>query len=208
MSNSGERARKLARSLARRANALALALYVLGVASCGLLAHLARDVYVDENAFLLGSTSATLDDEDARRAQNDANELMRAVDVAEDRSTTTRKRLEWINRTLDDAGFESYRSPTRDGRHNAHTVARATRGNGQESMALVTVLGSGDVEAEAVTIGLALTAFNKIGRAPWLAKDLIWVCVDGEGGNEIDGTMDWLKIYYSTGDGRAAGRDG
>ena len=128
MSNSGERARKLARSLARRANALALALYVLGVASCGLLAHLARDVYVDENAFLLGSTSATLDDEDARRAQNDANELMRAVDVAEDRSTTTRKRLEWINRTLDDAGFESYRSPTRDGRHNAHTVARATRG--------------------------------------------------------------------------------
>ena len=205
MSNSGERARKLARSLARRANALALALYVLGVASCGLLAHLARDVYVDENAFLLGSTSATLDDEDARRAQNDANELMRAVDVAEDRSTTTRKRLEWINRTLDDAGFESYRSPTRDGRHNAHTVARATRGNGQESMALVTVLGSGDVEAEAVTIGLALTAFNKIGRAPWLAKDLIWVCVDGEGGNEIDGTMDWLKIYYSTGDGRAAG---
>ena len=72
MSNSGERARKLARSLARRANALALALYVLGVASCGLLALLARDVYVDENAFLLGSTSATLDDEDARRAQNDA----------------------------------------------------------------------------------------------------------------------------------------
>ena len=61
-----------------------------------LLAHLARDVYVDENAFLLGSTSATLDDEDARRAQNDANELMRAVDVAEDRSTTTRKRLEGL----------------------------------------------------------------------------------------------------------------
>jgi len=199
------RARKLASALARRAHALALALYVLGVASCGLLAHLARDVYVDENAFLLGYTSTTLDDVDARRAQTDAEELMRAVGVAEDRTTTTRKRLEWINRTLDDAGFESYRSPTRDGRYNAHAVARATRGNGQESMALITVLGSGDVEAEAVTIGLALTAFDKIGRAPWLAKDLIWVCVDGEGGNAIDGTMDWLKMYYSAGDGRAAG---
>jgi GPI-anchor transamidase subunit GAA1 len=201
-----EKIKRLAVACVRRGSFISLCLYVLGLVVASLAPSLARDVYVDENAFLVGSTHATFDDLDGARADDYVETLTKITFDARSRARTTRERLEWVLNALDERGFESYKSWL-DGAgdlFNVHSVARAARGNGRESMALVTVLGDGDADAEAATVGLALRAFEKIGRAPWLAKDLMWVCVDGSRG-EIDGTMAWLKTYYSSSVGDLGG---
>ena len=201
-----DKIKRLAVACVRRGSFLSLCLYVLGLVVASLAPSLARDVYVDENAFLVGSTRATFDDVDGARAVDYVESLTKITFDARSRARTTRERLEWVLNALDERGFESYKSwlDGAGGLFNVHGVARAARGNGRESMALVTVLGDGDADAEAATIGLALRAFEKIGRAPWLAKDLMWVCVDGSRG-EIDGTMAWLKTYYSSSVGDLGG---
>lgn len=199
------------KTLVLRANRIGILLYLVGLSTVLTYPKLARRIYVDENAFLLGSTGKTFDAADAHAASGYANAL---EGVWSERSTseTTVKRLEWITSALDARGFESYYASTafnaanessdenRGGekkmRMNVHAIARAARGDGRESIALVTPLGKLDPRAEAATVGIALRVFEVVGRAPWLAKDLIWVCVDAEAG-EIESTMDWLKTYHS-----------
>ena len=195
-----------------RADVLALALYLLGVAAVFAYPKLAREVYVDENAFLLGSTREKFDKSDGEIAQSYAHAL-EVLGVSSTRKEMTLKRLDWITTKLDASGFESYSSTfnstsarlgdsggmTRE-RVNMHAIARATRGSGRESIALVTPMGKLAADAEAATLGLALRTFETIGRAPWLAKDLIWVCVDAEV-DDIESMMAWLKTYHSSGNG-------
>lgn len=201
------------KTLVLRANRIGILLYLVGLSTVLTYPKLARRIYVDENAFLLGSTGKTFDAADAHAASGYADAL---EGVWSERSTseTTVKRLEWITSALDARGFESYYASTtafntanessdenRGGgekkmRMNVHAIARAARGDGRESIALVTPLGKLDPRAEAATVGIALRVFEVVGRAPWLAKDLIWVCVDAKGG-EIESTMDWLKTYHS-----------
>jgi len=197
------------KNLVLRANRIGILLYLVGLSTVLTYPKLARRVYVDENAFLLGSTEKIFNAADANVASGYADAL---EGVWSERSTseTTVKRLEWITSALDARGFESYYASTtfdankssdegggeRRMMMNVHAIARAARGDGRESIALVTPLGKLDPRAEAATVGVALRVFEVVGRAPWLAKDLIWLCIDAETG-EIESTMDWLKTYHS-----------
>ena len=65
-----EKIKRLAVACVRRGSFISLCLYVLGLVVASLAPSLARDVYVDENAFLVGSTRATFDDVDGARADD------------------------------------------------------------------------------------------------------------------------------------------
>ena len=199
-----ERAIAIASRLIRRSPGVSLALYVLGIVVASVVPRLARDVFVDENAFLLGSLSASFGRTDAETARSYA----RAYDAAVRAGGGSRNATlgwDWIAAALDARGFESYASRADSGGVNAHAIARATRGSGRESFALVTTLGSGDATSEAVTVGAALRVFETVGRAGWLAKDLIWVCVDDSNGDGIESANAWLRMYYSPNDRGASG---
>ena len=194
MSSLGAVARSLTVCVLSRAQKAAVVLYACAIVAVLAYPKLARRTFVDENAFLVGATRGMFDVKDAHAASDSAR-ILRDV-AGSTRTQTTAKRMEWITQALDARGFESYASPTFDGGMNTHAIARATRGDGRECMVLLTSLGVMDVDAEAVTIGLALRVFETVGRADWLAKDLIWVAIDGEHG-DIEATMAWLKRYYS-----------
>jgi len=204
MSRPAQLAHALITRALQRARALAIVLYACAVLAVAAYPKLARRTFVDENAFLVGATRATFDVRRARDAQSSAKVL--AQILAPHRSETTKRRMDWIARALDKRGFESYASPATSGSTNTHAIARAARGDGRECVVLLTPLGTMDVDAEAATIGLALQVFETVGRAEWLAKDLIWLAVDGEQG-EVEATMAWLKRYYSPSDDRNVARE-
>ena len=125
-----EKIKRLAVACVRRGSFISLCLYVLGLVVASLAPSLARDVYVDENAFLVGSTHATFDDLDGARADDYVETLTKITFDARSRARTTRERLEWVLNALDERGFESYKSRL-DGAgdlFNVHGVARAARG--------------------------------------------------------------------------------
>ena len=200
MSLIGAFAKSLTVRVLGRARTAAVVLYACAIVYVLAYPKLARGTYVDENAFLVGATRGAFDDRDAIAASESAD-VLRGV-LGDTRAQTTAKRMEWITRALDARGFESYASPAFEGGVNTHAIARATRGDGRECTVVLTVLGLMDVDAEAATIGLALRVFETVGRADWLAKDLIWVAIDGEHG-EIESTMAWLKRYHSPSEGDA-----
>jgi len=191
-----ERVAAVAHRIIRRSPGVSLALYVVGLVTASVVLRLARDVFVDENAFLLGSLSASFSLADAEIARSYAHAYDAAMRAGGGPTNATLG-WNWIASTLNARGFESYAFRSDSGAVNAHAIARAMRGNGRESFALVTTLGSGDAASEAVTVGAALRVFETVGRAEWLAKDLIWVCVDDSNGEGIESTMTWLKTYYS-----------
>ena len=105
-----EKIKRLAVACVRRGSFISLCLYVLGLVVASLAPSLARDVYVDENAFLVGSTHATFDDLDGARADDYVETLTKITFDARSRARTTRERLEWVLNALDERGFESYKS--------------------------------------------------------------------------------------------------
>ncbi|CEF99002.1 Gaa1-like, GPI transamidase component [Ostreococcus tauri] len=176
---------------------VAVVIYLLGAASTLIVLSLARNVFVDENAFLLNGSPATFDEHDGSVAKSYADAFRDIALNLTSPSDVFEAKMRWVVHSVDARGFESYLTRGVGGSVIAHAIARATRGNGRESLVLMTTIGRGAESADAVTIGSALRTFERLGRAEWLAKDLIWVCVDGRDGEEIANAMAWLKKYHS-----------
>lgn len=171
--------------------------YVFGFVVVLFASSFARDVYVDENVFFVGFMYVMFDDFDGVCVDDYVEILIKIMFDVWLWVWMMCECLEWVLNVFDECGFESYKLWF-DGvgdLFNVYGVVCVVWGNGWELMVLVMVLGDGDVDVEVVMVGLALRAFEKIGRVSWLAKDLMWVCVDGLWG-EIDGMMVWLKMYY------------
>jgi glycosylphosphatidylinositol transamidase len=100
-----------------------------------------------------------------------------------------------------------------------HAVLRSPRGDGKESVAIVTPIAlqprprslGGQTRADAalaLSAAHALVAGHLRDAAPWLAKDIVWVVVDAScGGAEAVGA--WLEAYHQEEQqGRAGGGGG
>lgn len=76
-------------------------------------------------------------------------------------------------------------------------IIRAPRGDGKESIVLVTPYNSENIKLnEALSLGLAYSVCSLLSRAVWLAKDIIWLAADSRYG-EYTSVASWLNDYHN-----------
>ncbi|MCO5569597.1 hypothetical protein L7F22_023313 [Adiantum nelumboides] len=79
---------------------------------------------------------------------------------------------------------------------NIAGIIRAPRGEGNEAIVLVTPYDSGSLtDSDVVSLGLGLSLFQLLNKAPWLAKDLIWLAADSQYSLHT-AVSAWLKDYH------------
>ncbi|CAA6661969.1 unnamed protein product [Spirodela intermedia] len=180
-----------------------------GYATLLLLPILAKNTYISENALMPGSADPMFSVQDTELA----NRLVK--DIVDNRSVA-KNRLEIIRLIADNmaaVGAEVYFHKTYAQNHQFHplhffsdpekihpeTMAAALhpRGDGKESIVLVTPYNSDEIElSEATTLGLAFSIFSLLSRVTWLAKDIIWLAADTRHG-EYNSVSTWLRDYHN-----------
>lgn len=76
-------------------------------------------------------------------------------------------------------------------------IIRAPRGDGKESIVLVTPYNSENINLnEALSLGLAYSVFSLLSQVEWLAKDIVWLAADSRYG-EYTSVASWLKDYHN-----------
>ncbi|KAI5084234.1 hypothetical protein GOP47_0000403 [Adiantum capillus-veneris] len=79
---------------------------------------------------------------------------------------------------------------------NIAGIIRAPRGDGNEAIVLVTPYDAGSLtDADVVSLGLGLSLFQLLNKAPWLAKDIIWLAADSQFSLHT-AVSAWLKDYH------------
>eukprot|EP00250_Pteridium_aquilinum_P004803 c15005_g1_i1 orf=109-2280(+) len=79
---------------------------------------------------------------------------------------------------------------------NIAGILRAPQGEGNEAIVLVTPYDPESLtDADAFSLGLGLSLFHLLSKAPWLAKDIIWLAADSHYGLHT-GVSAWLKDYH------------
>ncbi|ERN06924.1 hypothetical protein AMTR_s00005p00261230 [Amborella trichopoda] len=79
---------------------------------------------------------------------------------------------------------------------NSVGIIRAPHGDGKEAIVLVSPYNSDKMElSDALSVGLAYSIFCLLGRAAWLAKDIVWLAADSKFG-EYASVAEWLKQYH------------
>lgn len=198
-------AERLGAGAARRAGPLAGALAAAGGAALLALPVFAREAFLDENALLAGAAAPALGaqhaalgvaaaDAAAAALANGADPCGRAMAVAAPWLTLPPRGLDLPGSAAGSAGV-------------AVGGARAPRGDGSEALALVTPVRPGAGGTDALAAAAAVMA--ALGQAPWLAKDVLWLCVaapQGEAGaaSEGDAVHAWLHEYHRPGGAAAA----
>lgn len=82
---------------------------------------------------------------------------------------------------------------------NSVGIIRAPRGDGKETIVLVTPYNPESIEqGEALSLGLAFSVFSLLSQVTWLAKDIIWLAADSRFG-EYTSVDTWLKDYHNLG---------
>ncbi|CAA7398346.1 unnamed protein product [Spirodela intermedia] len=191
-----------------------------GYATLLLLPILAKNTYISENALMPGSADPMFSVQDTELA----NRLVK--DIVGNRSVA-KNRLEIIRLIADNmaaVGAEVYFHKTYPQNHQFHPlhffsdperdssrdngsctavgiscvgIIRAPRGDGKESIVLVTPYNSDEIElSEATTLGLAFSIFSLLSRVTWLAKDIIWLAADTRHG-EYNSVSTWLRDYHN-----------
>ncbi|KAK1278647.1 hypothetical protein QJS04_geneDACA023741 [Acorus gramineus] len=80
---------------------------------------------------------------------------------------------------------------------NSVGIVRASRGDGKESIILVTPYNSEKLEvSDALSLGLGYSMFTHLSRVSWLAKDIVWLAADSQYG-EYGSIAAWLKDYHN-----------
>ncbi|KAK1277304.1 hypothetical protein QJS04_geneDACA003618 [Acorus gramineus] len=80
---------------------------------------------------------------------------------------------------------------------NSVGIARASRGDGKESIILVTPYNAEKLEvSDALSLGLGYSMFTHLSRVSWLAKDIVWLAADSQYG-EYGSIAAWLKDYHN-----------
>lgn len=79
---------------------------------------------------------------------------------------------------------------------NIAGILRAPRGEGNEAIVLVTPFDAESLtDTDAFSLGLGLALFHLLSKAPWLAKDIIWLAADSHYGAHT-AVSAWLKDYH------------
>ena len=198
-------AERLGSGAARRAGPLAGALAAACGAALLALPGLAREAFLDENALLAGAAAPALGARHAAlglAAAEAAAAALAAGDDPCDRAMAVA--APWL--TLPPRGLD-LPGTSAGGAGVAVGGARAPRGDGSEALALVTPVRPGAGGADALAAAAAVLA--ALGEAPWLAKDVLWLCVAaprGEAGATSEGAavQAWLHEYHRPGGAAAA----
>lgn len=79
---------------------------------------------------------------------------------------------------------------------NIAGILRAPQGDGNEAIVLVTPYNAESLtDADTFSLGLGLSLLHLLGKAPWLAKDIIWLAADSHYGPHT-AVSAWLKDYH------------
>ncbi|XP_076958672.1 GPI transamidase component gaa1-like [Bidens hawaiensis] len=80
---------------------------------------------------------------------------------------------------------------------NTVGIIRAPRGDGKESIVLVTPYNPVNLsQNEAMSLGIAYSVFSLLTQVSWLAKDIIWLAADSRFG-QYSSVSAWLKDYHT-----------
>ncbi|KAF5763890.1 putative GPI transamidase component Gaa1 [Helianthus annuus] len=192
-----------------------------GVLALLLLPVLAKKTYVSENALMPGSAIPMITDQDVSGANNFINELTSLNSKSQSLNieiprlialhmanlggevsyhmfqnqpnkfhplhffTSTDTEANNVNQTC-----ESYAT-------NTVGIIRAPRGDGKESIVLVTPYNPVNLSPnETLSLGIAYSVFSLLTQVSWLAKDIIWLAADSQHG-QYNSVAAWLKDYHT-----------
>ncbi|XP_074275032.1 uncharacterized protein LOC141599049 [Silene latifolia] len=194
---------------------------IAGVVALLILPVLAKNTYISENALMPGSASSMLSGRDVA----DANKLIAEIMGLKSKGNTAGIEIPRIlAKCITDLGAEAsqfqfkeqsnsfhplhfFSSPDNDLTHENIScswpaistvgIIRAPRGDGKESIVLVTPYNPVKPYAdEALTLAVAYSVFSLLTQVTWLAKDFIWLAADSRYG-EHESVAAWLKHYYA-----------
>jgi len=192
----------------RRAGLLSGALACGAGAALLALPVLARDAYLDENALLAGAAAPGAGPRHAALGAAAAGAAEGVFAAGGETGACTAAfgalgpHLNLRPRVLDLPGV---------GAEVVVAGVRAPRGDGSEALVLVTPARPGPGGADALAAGGTVLA--ALGEAPWLAKDVIWLCVRAPPGADVAAAeaaalRAWLLEYHRPGDAAAAATEG
>ncbi|KAL0923110.1 hypothetical protein M5K25_007155 [Dendrobium thyrsiflorum] len=195
---------------------------VAGCIALLLLPVLAKNTYVSENALMPGSANPMFSNQDVLEANRFVKDIYEKR-ILKDGSGMEIARL--IGKHMKDVGAEVYyhkfkyhnlrfhplcffsSTPRTAVLQNSSAcilngvspvgIIRAPRGDGKESVVLVTPYNSENIKLnEALSLGLAYSVFSLLSRVVWLAKDIVWLAADSRYG-EYTSVASWLKDYHN-----------
>ncbi|CAN8255874.1 unnamed protein product [Cochlearia groenlandica] len=192
-----------------------------GLLALLILPLLSKNTYISENALMPGSARSMLSHRDVSDGSKLVNDIKNARLNHEDKGTEVQR---LIGKYMSEMGAEVYRQkfhPEGNQFHPLHFfsgpasntllgnlscasygvnlagIIRAPRGDGKESIVLVTpydFINGGDYEA--LTLGIASSLFSLLARVTWLSKDIIWLVADSRYGDYIP-VAAWLSEYHT-----------
>ncbi|CAN7140712.1 unnamed protein product [Brassica rapa subsp. narinosa] len=192
-----------------------------GVMALLLLPLLAKNTYISENALMPGSARSMLSHRDVSDGSKLVNDI-KSFRLNHEGQGVEVQRL--IGNYMLEMGAEvSYQKFQPEGNHfhplhffsgpasytnlgnvscaaygvNVAGIIRAPRGDGKESIVLVTpydFLNGGDYEA--LSLGIASSLFSLLARVTWLSKDIIWLVADSRYG-DYRPVAAWLTEYHT-----------
>ncbi|ESQ41923.1 hypothetical protein EUTSA_v10012831mg [Eutrema salsugineum] len=194
---------------------------VAGVMALLLLPLLAKNTYISENALMPGSARSML----SHRDVSDGSKLVK--DIKNFRLNHEGQGVEvqrLIGKYMSEMGAEvSYQKFHPEGNQfhplhffsgpasytllenvscasygvNVAGIIRAPRGDGKESIVLVTPFDSiNGGDHEALSLGIASSLFSLLARVTWLSKDIIWLVADSRYG-DYRPVAAWLNEYHT-----------
>ncbi|KAL4568319.1 hypothetical protein LXL04_023928 [Taraxacum kok-saghyz] len=194
---------------------------IAGVLALLLLPVLAKKTYISENALMPGSASPMISDQDvsgATRFINDLNslksksqntgiEIPRLIahhmenmggEVSYHKFQTQQNNFHPLHFfTSPDADTNFVNKTCESYAMNTIGIIRAPRGDGKESIVLVTPYNPLNLtQSETLSLGIAYTAFSLLTQVSWLAKDIIWLAADSQYG-QYNSVASWLRDYHT-----------
>ncbi|CAL5186267.1 unnamed protein product [Lathyrus oleraceus] len=188
--------------------------FVSGIVALLLLPILAKNTYISENALMPGSANNMLSTQHVFHATEFVNDLTGSVSESHkiiaqymsalEAEVTYHKFHPQLNQfsplhffTSPDSGIVSKNISCSSLGINIAGIIRAPRGDGKESIVLVTPYNPRRVgPGEALSLGIAYSVFSLLSRVTWLAKDVIWLVADSQYG-EYSAVSAWLREYQA-----------
>ncbi|KFK26155.1 hypothetical protein AALP_AA8G210600 [Arabis alpina] len=192
-----------------------------GVLALLLLPLLAKNTYISENALMPGSARSMLSNRDVSDGSKLVNNIKNFRLNHEGQGVEVQR---LIGKYMSEMGAEVYYQkfhPEGNQFHPLHFfsgpdsdtllgnvscasygvnvagIIRAPRGDGKESIVLVTPYDSiNGGNYEALSLGIASSLFSLLARVTWLSKDIIWLVADSRYG-DYRPVAAWLSEYHT-----------
>eukprot|EP01118_Nematostelium_gracile_P000863 TRINITY_DN1085_c0_g1_i3.p1 TRINITY_DN1085_c0_g1~~TRINITY_DN1085_c0_g1_i3.p1 ORF type:complete len:571 (+),score=113.00 TRINITY_DN1085_c0_g1_i3:55-1767(+) len=182
---------------------LSIVIYSAGIYSIQWWVQNSHTTYISENALMPGSATNGFQGFQFDNAKTYSSRF-RSI---QGNSTNNMK---WIERELKTMGIThtELHSFNVSGKkmETVHSILRANKAAGTESIVLATKFYSKKDDGELTGIGLLLGMMHHLKDQRWLAKDIIFICTDGDFGDA--GITEWLKAYHYNTQNEAFARGG